>query len=386
MPARTSIPAADIVSARVERLEAELARVRDERAQEADDLAAMLVRIAEAERERAAAEGRAAELVGRLREVEALAERALRPPPPPTEDPRVAQLQGALEEAQSRTAALTAALDESETASHARVGELEARLGEAVGVLDATKRELAQARTAADIGASRAALAERSAADGAQALERAHAELAADRTRVVDMEAKLARVRREHGEAMEGARRELEEAVESLRRAHAEAMSADARTRSEEAELAARAHAGQVTALRAEHASMLDAAHKDHEEKHARALAAAREELAAAKRTWARALEEERSATARARQQVGLLDAGLSASRERAGRARQQLEELARREEAAASQLAATIQEALRSLSIGGEPQRAVSPPSGQARTPAPPAGSLDELEIDLGD
>jgi DNA repair exonuclease SbcCD ATPase subunit len=338
------MPAAgSVASARIERLETELARMQEERAQEADDLAAMLVRIADAERERTAAEEHAAELLGRLREVESLAEQALRPPPPPPEDPRVAQLQSALEQSQTR-----------------------------------------------------AALAERSAADGAAALERAHAELQADRVRVVDLEAKLARVRREHGEA----------------------MAAAARTRAEEAHQATEAHAREVTALRGEHASIVDALRKDHgeamdglrreheealeaarakaaaearehEEKHARALAAVRDELAALKRASARALEEERSATARARQQIGVLEGGLSASRQVAARARQQLEELARRDEAAAAQRTAALEVTLRTLSGGGEERStaaAAPAPRVQVRSPVSPDVSLDEIEIDIAD
>src|SRR5579864_9672151 len=57
----SSRPTADAAASRVAALEAELTRIRQLHASDADQVAAMLVRIADAERSRKAAEERAAE-------------------------------------------------------------------------------------------------------------------------------------------------------------------------------------------------------------------------------------------------------------------------------------------------------------------------------------
>lgn len=164
-PRRTaSRPKIDALPARIAALEDELARLKEERGAEADNLARMLVRIAEAERARTVAEDRAHELVERVRELETIREEVRRG---------------------------TEALNQ---ATH------------------------------------RAELAERSASDGAAALERTREELQADRARFMTLEAKLARIRREHGDEL-GA----------LRAAHADANLQAARTLEEERSVGARA-------------------------------------------------------------------------------------------------------------------------------------------------
>jgi chromosome segregation ATPase len=139
-PVRGRDTRADALPARIAALEADLARLTEARGVDADELARMLVRIAEAERGRATAEERA------------------------------------------------------------------------------------------QTTARRADLAERAAADGAEALAGARAEREADRARVTDLEAKLARIRREHGDELT-----------SLRRAHAETDLKLARALEEERGAVARA-------------------------------------------------------------------------------------------------------------------------------------------------
>src|SRR5579884_3423426 len=65
-----SRPPAESIAMRVAALEDELGRLRAERAEEADQIADVLVRIADAERGRAAAEARVAELEEAARSLE----------------------------------------------------------------------------------------------------------------------------------------------------------------------------------------------------------------------------------------------------------------------------------------------------------------------------
>jgi len=158
----------DAVAARIAALEVELARLGEERGAEADELARMLVRVAEAERARATAEERSAELAERVRALETQLEQARR------ED-------------------------------------------------EAMRHQVRRSAETLELAARRAGLAEKSASDGAAALERAGAELEADRTRLTDLEARLARTRREH----------LAE-LATLRAAHDEASSRTNRALEEE--------------------------------------------------------------------------------------------------------------------------------------------------------
>lgn len=133
----------DGVAARIAALELELARLGEERGAEADELARMLVRVADAERARVTAEERSAALAERVCELETQSE------------------QGRREN-------------------------------------EAMRNQARRSAEMAEMASRRAGLAEKSASDGAAALERAGAQLEADRTRLTNLEARLARTRREH--------------------------------------------------------------------------------------------------------------------------------------------------------------------------------------------
>ena len=148
-----SRPRLEVLPARIANLEAELRRLKEARATDADELARMLVRIAAAERARAMAEERADGLATRVRELEAL------------------------------------------------------------------RDEVRRGAEAMDLATRRAELAERSAADGAEALERTRVEREADRLRTTELEAKLARMRREHGDELAALRSARADADGQLARA-----------------------------------------------------------------------------------------------------------------------------------------------------------------------
>jgi len=425
-------------------LESELARVNKERAADADDLATMLVRIADAERAKATSALLAHELGERVTALETqLSE--LRDAPRPTDPhPRVGELAGELDAArlrlgevmgiEARLRTRTDELEERLEESLAMSNTLRGQVGAAASDQTALQNQVLAAEEALQMATSRAGLAERSAADGAAALERAHAELQADRARVVDLEAKLARVKREHSDAMEAARRELATAVEgaaqeraALETKHAESLRAREREygeattalREESARMLAslreehagaidnnqREHAAEVDTLAMSHGGELQSLAKQHDEavrsleqRYAHTMTAVREEHAASKRSAARALEEERSAAARARQQVVTLEGTVTALRETAARARELLDELGRREEQAASGRLQAIDQAKRALAgAGGEAAGEGAPATGlQAPRPRGPSGtvaeaaadraSLDEIDIDLTD
>ena len=433
--------AARATTSRIALLEAELAQVNKERAADADDLAAMLVRIADAERGKASATQRVQEAEGRLAalEVELRAQKVTVPPVQP--DPRVRELSAELDavrlrlgeamgiEARLRGEAheVGQRLEESQamtTTLRAQVAEGEARV-------QAVLAEVHEAEQAVQMATSRAVLAERSAADGAAAVERLHAELESDRTRVVDLEAKLTRVTREHNDALEAARRELAEAVEGAARGraadvaalearHAETLHAREQEHREATAAMRDEHARTLTALREEHAGAIGQRHREHaarlealtathgtelqalakthqdalkalEERHAHTLTAVREEHAASKRSANRALEEERSAAARAKQQVLALEAAVAALRSTAARATQLLDDLARREGEAAAARVQEIQHAKLALAVDAGPAGRDAAPRPQAPAkaipePAATATSLDEVEIDFGD
>jgi uncharacterized protein YhaN len=429
-------------------LESELARVNKERAADADDLATMLVRIADAERAKATSALLAHELGERVTALEAqLSE--LRDAPRPTDpNPRVGDLAGELDAArlrlgevmgiEARLRTRTDELEEQLERSLAMSNTLRAQVGAAAGDQTALQNQLQAAEEAVQMATSRAGLAERSAADGAAALERAHAELQADRARVVDLEAKLARLKREQSDAIEAASRDLATAVEgaareraaeisafekeqaeslrarereygqattamreesaralaSLREEHSNAIDNNRREHAAEVDMLAMSHGGELQALTKQH----DEAVKSLEQRHAHTTSAMREEHAASKRSAGRALEEERSAAARARQQVLALEATLTSMRATAARTMQLLDELGRREEAAAAARVQGIDHAKRTLA--GEGGEAASEGGATPGLPAPrprgspvavgeptgERGSLDEIEIDLTD
>jgi hypothetical protein len=372
---RSSRPAVESLPVKVASLEAELARSREARDAEADDMAAMLVRIADADRAAADAAMRADQAETRVRALEALVvELKEWHPPAPVEDPRVPALCADLERERARAGGL----EEVEASLRERNSELEARLAEVERELDVTGERLSNALGAVEMQTGRAVLAEQSAADGAEALRRALAELEADRARFVDLESKLARVRRERSDALEASRREHSEAVEKLGREHAQAMDGLRHDHIEALEALRREHESERTATESRHADAL----REREDRHAHALHALHEESAAAKRAAGRALEEERSAAARARQQIGLLETRLATMRDRIGEAAQQLEELERREEMAASLRARAIEHA-RSTLAAAEPPGTPKMPSPAQSSEAP---SLDDIDLDIAD
>jgi hypothetical protein len=419
---------------RITLLESELARVNKERASDADDLATMLVRIADAERAKAAAVLLAEELGERVATLEGQLRDRKDTVRPVDLSRRVAELSGELDAARLRLGEVLGI----ETRLRTRADELEERLVEAQAMtetvraqvgegeqkLRATQVELEEAEQAVQMTTSRAVLAESSAADGAAALERAHAELEADRARVVDLEAKLARVKREHTDAMEATRQELASAVDAAAKERAEAVSGLEATHAEVLRTRERAHgeatvamrdegAHMLAALRQEHAGAVDDNRREHaaeldtlamshtgelqalgkqqeealrslDQRHAHTTSAMREEHAASKRSAGRALEEERSAAARARQQVLALEATITSLRATAVRTTQLLDELGRREETAAAARVQGLDAAKRALAgEGGDAARASS--QAVAEVPAE-RGSLDEIEIDLSD
>jgi chromosome segregation ATPase len=429
--------------------------VNAERADDADDLATMLVRIADAERAKAASALLAHDLGERVTALEAELSDLKDAPRPTDPQPRVADLSGELDAARLRLgevmgieARLRTRADELEqqlAESLAMTNALKAQVGAAAGDQRALQNQLQAAEQAVQMATSRAGLAEQSAADGAAALERARAELEADRARAVDLETKVARMKREHADAMEAQRRELANAVESVARERVaevsalEAKHADAlRTRErgyEEATTSLREesarmlaalrleHAGAVEENRREHAAELDTVAMSHggelqalakqhdalakqhdealkaiEQRHAHTISAMREEHSASKRSAGRVLEEERSAAARARQQVVALEATVTSMRATMARATQLLDELARREETASSARVQAIEHAKHALAGEGNEataDRAATtglqgprPRSASQAVSEPTAdrGSLDEIEIDLAD
>ena len=170
-----AVAAIEVLPTRIDVLEAELTRLKEERGVEADEQARMLVRIADAERARSSAEARA-------------------------------------------------------TSTQEALKELEAKLSASQRQLETSKDQLRRGAEVAETAVRRAGLAENSAADGAAALDRLRAELEADRARVTDLESKLARTRREH----------LAE-LASMRAAEADAAMRSARALEEERSVSARA-------------------------------------------------------------------------------------------------------------------------------------------------
>ncbi|HEY3821261.1 MAG TPA: hypothetical protein VGL81_29045 [Polyangiaceae bacterium] len=415
-------------ASRIAALEGELERVNKERAADADDLATMLVRIADAERGKAAATLLAQELGDRVLALEAQVSE-LRDVPPRTEpDPKARELAGELDAARLRLGELMGVearlrtradeLEERLTEAQAMTSALGVRVVEGEARLQAALGDVQEAEQAVQMATGRAVLAERSADDGAATVERIQAELSADRARVVDLETKLARVKREHSDAMEAASRELATALEgaarqraeqaagaeaklaeALRTLERESADAAAATRAESAHMVAvlrEEHASAIEQNRREHAAELDAmgmsqaaelaalakthaeALKSLEERHAHTTSAMREEQAASRRSAARALEEERSASARAKLQVLALEGSVTSMRATAARAIELLDELGCREQAAAAARAGALEQAKRTLAGDGvEKARPVAEPAREA-------GSLDEIEIDL--
>ena len=450
-PARDEAPvraSARPSTTRITLLESELARVNKERGADADDLATMLVRIADAERAKATSALLAQELGQQVAALEAQLSELKDAPRPTDPHPRVGELASELDAARLRLGEVMGI----EARLRTRTDEVEQRLAESQAMSNALREEVAegdrrlrafqhelqQAEQAVQMATSRADLAERSAADGATGLERVHAELQVDRARGADLETKLARVKREQADALEAASRELANAVDGAAREraaevsgletrHAEALRAREREQGEAAAVLREESARMLAALREEHAGAVDENRREHaaeldtlamsqagelqaltrahddalrvlEERHAHTTSAMREEHAASKRSAGRALEEERSAAARARQQVLAVETALTAMRATAARATQLLDELGRGEETAAAARLQAIEQAKRALAGEGVEAAsegtattgpAMARPRGSSQAVAETTadrGSLDEIEIDLAD
>ena len=196
-----SRPKIDALPARIGALEVELARMSEARGVDADELARMLVRIAETERAKSAQDERAAALDARVRELEAMV---------------------------------------------ARVAEVEAGWETTRRDLEAANERTRRGAEALDLATRRAELAEAAVDDAARALERARAEREADRMRLTDLETKLARTRREHADELT-----------AMRSAQADADQRTAHTLEDERAAAARARQ-QAAAAEAEVAAMRD--------------------------------------------------------------------------------------------------------------------------------
>lgn len=427
---------ADIIPTRIAALQAEVTRLTSERAAEADDLAAMLVRVAETERAKVAAMTRAGEV-----------------------EARAAALQTRAEGLEAELAAV-------------RVDalELQRRHDEQRRSLEAAEQELRVVKDAAATAVERATMADESEAEAAQALAHARDQLEADRARVGELESRLAYAATAQSDAMLVKQREHAAAIDALAREHAVHM--DALRQEHQAEIAAarasgvealRAeHAGESMAMRVDHAAALEAAHVEHaealdrltaaqadaaraaeateqrlvadaratqerlsteltslqeahatavqalkashaealkatENQHASAVAALRDEYATARRTASCAIEEERSTSARLKQQLTAAEARLVALRAGATRATRVLAELQHREMEATLARARSLTEALGSLeeeevpTTPGTPAASTREAPRAVPRPSPPSAeslavsaSLDEIEIDL--
>jgi hypothetical protein len=379
-----SRPPTESVAMRVAGLQEEVDRLRAARAEEADQIADVLVRIAGAERARVAAEQRIADLEEAGRALEAQ-----------------------LAEARAAVAA-DASLDVELQAAQERCGQLESEVERARSQIERATDAMRRAEEAAMASSRRAELAEHAAADAADSLRNARRELAAEQARVVDTEAKLAKVKREHGDALEAERRvharqvealtkqrdderarvdlETVAALDRLRAEHAAAMKAAREERAAATAKLLEQHTKAIEAMAEEHTLALEKANAAHatdlatlDEKHTAELTAVRKELGQEKREVARQLEEERSANARLRQQAAAAEGSFGAAREAAAKAAQLLDDLERREEMASGVRAKSIADAKAALSAATAPRKPLA-----TGAPAAQAASLDDIEMDL--
>jgi len=383
--------AANVVPTRLAALQAEVARLTRERAGEADDMAAMLVRVADSERARTTAVTLATQLEARVEGLE------------------------------SELAMLRAG-----------TAEQQGRLDEARRAREALEQELRGVKDAAVIAQERAVKAEQAAYGNADALARTRAELEGQIARASELETRMLRAETSHSDAIESAELEHATALEALRREHLASVEA---LRAEHATVLAGLrgeHATAQDALRREHAAALEAAQREHEAqarsiedrlsaelasvrerhaaelskvadehaaaaraleaRHAAVLTSLREEHATARRTASYALEEERSGSARLRQQVTAHETHLAALRASIDRATKALVDQGRLDEEASAQRGRSLKDALDAL---GEdmPTKPPAPSPKAAPRPAPStpeskgaAAALDEIDIDLSD
>jgi hypothetical protein len=378
---RQSAPAANVVANRLAALQAEVARLTRERAADADDLAAMLVRVADSERARTTAVTMATQLEARIEGLEA------------------------------------------------ELGKARASTDEASRAREATEHELRGVKDAAAAALDRAAQAEQAAYGNADGLSRARIEVEEQVARAGELETRLLRAETQHTDTIDSIELEHATSMEALRREHAaslEALRSDHtagldRLRTEQAAAMgtlrkdhaaalvtaaqkhvadARAIEGRLSAelasLRERHAAEVEALKTAQAEasrkvgsQHAAALTALREEHATARRTASYALEEERSASARLRQQAAASESRLTALRTAIGRATQTLVDQEHRDGEAAARRAKSLKEAIDALRE--DPVPAPVAPAKAAPRPAPStpdtkAAALDEIDIDLPD
>jgi len=198
-----------------------------------------------------------------------------------------------------------------------QIAEMLVRIAEA-------ERSKTEAQATLETLSRHAELAEKSAVNAGAALDRLRADAEADRARLVDLEAKLTSMAREHGEI-----------IDAMRRAHVE----------------------DVLAL---------------ETRHAEALAEMRD-------AQVRALEEEKSAAARARQQAASAEVRLADACTAIAATGELLDGLQRREEMAAALRTRTIEQARRTLARDGAAETAPPP----ARPSDGPRVEVTSLELD---
>jgi chromosome segregation ATPase len=219
----------EVMAARIAVLESAIARLKEERAADADDLAAMLVRVADAERDREAAEDRATRLGGGLRELEAKLGEARSREPPPADQARVGALLTELERQQTRAAELEAQLVQAEAAAQ-RAGEgsaaaLDALRVEHAATLDALRLEHAAGLDALRAEQNRAIeVLTRTHEEARATLETRLAEITQERE--TGLLAQMSALREEHAASKRHAARTLEEERSAGARARKQAAAA----------------------------------------------------------------------------------------------------------------------------------------------------------------
>jgi chromosome segregation ATPase len=199
---RDAIVASDtVIRAPPRDLEVELESLRSARAQDADDLAAMLVRVADLERARTAAEKRSAELAARVEELEG----------------EIARARTATLGAEDRVRVQGEEHEKELTAVRARLAEM--------------SEGKERAESAAREAAQRADSAEEWVAEVTTALEQVQDGLDAGRKRVADLEAEVAKLKDHQDEERRAASRLLENERSTSGRARQQAAAAEARLR-----------------------------------------------------------------------------------------------------------------------------------------------------------
>lgn len=376
-------PTPDSAPSRLAALQTEVARLTHEREQEADDLAAMLVRIADAERTRTAALNMATELEARVEGLEAELDKARA---------SMVELRGHLEQTRGAREAmeqeLRGAKDATAAVEERAIQAEQAAYGSADG-LSRARAELESQRVRIGELEERIAHAEEARDEAIHSLELDHATSLAEQQH--DHAAALDALRRDHTAAQDALRRDQATALEVLRRDHAadleEAHRQHADTRAVAAQLST-----ELESLRKSHAADLEAleaqqleASRAMEARHAALTAAQHDAYVTARRAAARALEDERSTSAGLRQQASASECRWSALKAVVARATQALEEQQHHDEQAASLRARSLQQAIDTLQEDVLP----SPPPVPTRPVLPSideevTAALDEIDIDL--